>query len=252
MAEFSQTELDDLERRELHLSILAAVIVLVLAGGVALLMYPLVFLHPDEGNKWTLRFVYFGFCVLSLLIAAYLLDRHRTTRQLKQQLVGELKRNLELRYQANVDLLHTIPDLSYFQDRLAMEYRRASTMQRTLSLLVVKVMPSAGLPESNEATAAMGEAARAVFRSLRPSDSMFLFGPGLLGLVLPDTDTASANCLTVQLEETLKPAGDKNKFSFEIFIYNYPEHVKSAHELEETVFSLLSDKEPWSESVGNR
>jgi hypothetical protein len=51
MAEFNESQLDALERRESQLSILAAVIVLVMAAGVALLMYPLVFVHPDEGNK---------------------------------------------------------------------------------------------------------------------------------------------------------------------------------------------------------
>jgi hypothetical protein len=54
MGSLNRTELDRLERRELQLTILAAVFVLVLAGGLAVFMYPLVFLHP-VGNKWTLR-----------------------------------------------------------------------------------------------------------------------------------------------------------------------------------------------------
>jgi len=130
---FDRAELDKLERHEQHLTILASVIVLVLAGGVALLMYPLVFLHPDSGNKWTLRFAFTGFCVLSLLCVGYLLDRQRTVRKLKQQLLEELDRNLELRNQANVDLLHTIPGRDHFQDRLAMEFRRASSLTRCLA-----------------------------------------------------------------------------------------------------------------------
>ena len=51
MAKFDQAELDNLERRELHLSVLAAVFVIALAGGAALLMYPVVFVHPDEGKQ---------------------------------------------------------------------------------------------------------------------------------------------------------------------------------------------------------
>ena len=98
-------DLDNLKKRELQLSILAAVIVLVMAGGVALLMYPLVFVHPDGGSKWTMRFAFIGFCVLSVLFVVYLLDRQKTVRKLKQQLVSEFKRNVELRHQANVDLL---------------------------------------------------------------------------------------------------------------------------------------------------
>ena len=252
MAIFNQTELDNLERRDFQLSILAAVIVLVLAGGVALLMYPLVFVHPDEANKWTLRFAFLGFCVLSLLLVAYLLDRQRTMRGLKQQLVAELQRNLELRNQGNVDLLHTIPDLQHFQDRLVMEHRRAVSTQRTLSLLVVKVKLPDRLLGKNEETAALGEAARAIARHLRQNDSMYLLGPGFFGLVLPDTDGASANQISLQLGQTLRAVGAKNSFSFETSVCNYPEHVKSAHELEQTVLGMLPDNQPLLEGVDTR
>src|SRR2546425_3031455 len=64
MGTLNRKELDHLERRELQLTILAAVIVLVLAGGLAAFMYPLVFLHP-VGNKLTLRVAFFGFCALT-------------------------------------------------------------------------------------------------------------------------------------------------------------------------------------------
>lgn len=235
---FDRAELEQLERHELHLTILAAVIVLVLACGVALLMYPLVFVHPDEGSKWSPRFAFIGFCVLSVLFVGYLLDRHRTVRKLKERLLEELERNLKLRDQANVDLLHSIPDLSRFQDCLAMEFRRASSAQRTLSLLVAKVKLSRGEPDSNEGRMALGEAARAISRKLRPTDSVYLFGPGLFGMVLPETDTASAKQVSQRIEEVLRPIGSGNRFSFEVLLYNYPEHVKSAHELEEVVSAL--------------
>src|SRR6202165_5209234 len=96
MGTLNRTELDKLERRELQLTILATAFVLVQAAGLAMFMYPLVFLHP-VGNKWTLRVAFFGFCVLTLLFVGYLLDRHRTVRKLKQQILEELERNLEPR-----------------------------------------------------------------------------------------------------------------------------------------------------------
>ena len=242
MIGFNPAELDKLERREFHLSILAAIIVWRWPGGVALLMYPLVFVHPESGNKWTLRFAFIGFCVLSLLFIVYLLDRQRTVRRLKQQLVAEFKRNLELRHQADVDLLHSIPGMGHFQDRLTMECRRASNMQRPLSLVVVKVKFQQDLPE-NEQTAALGEAARGISRNLGPTDSMYTFGQGLFGLILPDADRATANSTTIQLEDTLRIAGAVSKFSFATFICNYPNDVKSAHELEEAVLSRLPERE---------
>jgi GGDEF domain-containing protein len=242
MAGFNRAELDSLERREFHLSILAATIVLVMAGGVALLMYPLVFVPAEAGDKWTLRFAFVGFCILSILFVVYLLDRQRTVRRLKQQLVTELERNLELRRRADADLLNNIPGMTHFQDRLTMEYRRASNMQRPLSLVVVTVKLQAGLAES-EQTSALGEAARGISRNLRPTDSMYSFGPCLFGLVLPDTDRASANSVIVRLEDALRAAGSMNKFSSATSVCTYPHGANSARELEQFVVSLLPDSE---------
>ena len=242
MTGFNRTELDRLESREIHLTILSAIIVLVMAGGVALLMYPLVFVHPDQGDKWTLRFAFVGFCVLSILFVIYLLDRQRTFKRLKQQLVAQLDRNLELRHQADVDLLHNLQDMSHFQDRLTMEYRRASSMQRPLSLIVVRLKFQQDLGDKDQ-TAALGEVARCVSRSLRPTDSMYLLGRGLFGLLLPDSDTAAANSATVQLEQALGAVGATNKFSFATFICNYPNDAKSAHEMEASVLSLVPERD---------
>src|SRR5260370_5897137 len=129
----NRTQLDHLERHELQLTILAAAFVLVQAAGLAMFMYPLVFLHP-VGNKWTLRVAFFSFCAFTLLFVGYLLERQRTVRKLKEQILAELERNVSLQHQASVDLLQTMPDQNHFWDRLTMEYRRAMTMQKTLSL----------------------------------------------------------------------------------------------------------------------
>jgi len=144
-----------------------------------------------------------------------------------------------------VDLLHTIPDLHRFQDCLAMEYRRAATMQRMLSLLIVKVRLLRSTPDSTEGRAALGEAARTISRKLRLTDSIYLFGPGLFGLVLPETDTANAKQISLRLEEVLRAIGSTSDFSFEILLYNYPDHVTSAHELEQVVSGLMPENQPW-------
>src|SRR5258707_3709630 len=172
MVALSRKELDHLERRELQLTILAAVIVLVLAGGLAAFMYPLVFLHP-VGNKWTLRSAFFGFCALTLLFVGYLLERQRTVRQLKQQVLAELERNVSLQHQASVDLLHTMPDQNHFWDRLTMEYRRAMTMQKTLSILLVKAKAASPPAKSEPSSEAWSDAAKAMSRKLRPTDSIY-------------------------------------------------------------------------------
>src|SRR5215467_13653633 len=134
----NKQELEKLERRGRQVTLLSVVFVLVLAGGLAMFMYPLVF-GPSEANPWTLRVAYFGFCGLTLLFVGYLLDQQKTLRKLKQQLLAEVERNIALKHQANVDLLGSMPDANQFWDRLTMEFRRAKTMQKTLSLVLLKV-----------------------------------------------------------------------------------------------------------------
>src|SRR6266571_8829490 len=166
----NREQLDRLERRELQLTILSVVFVLILAGGLATFMYPLVFLHPID-NKWTLRVAFFGFCALTLLFVGYLLERQRTVRQLKQQLLAELERNVTLQQQASVDLLQSMPDQNYFWDRLMMEYRRAMSMQKTLSLLLVKAKSANASAQNDGSSEAWSDAAKAMSRKLRPTDS---------------------------------------------------------------------------------
>jgi GGDEF domain-containing protein len=248
MGTLNRAELDHLERRELQLTILAAVFVLVLAGGLAAFMYPLVFLHP-VGNKWTLRVAFFGFCGLTLLFVGYLLERQRTVRQLKQQILAELERNVSLQQQASVDLLHSMPDQSHFWDRLTMEYRRAMTMQKTLSLLLLKAKPAAASSKNEEDSAAWSDAAKAMSRKLRPSDSIYRLAPDLFALVLPETDSLNAKRIAVRLQEELQEVRAKHGKVFDITVHNYPDHVKSSHELEDIVKSLLPEQDEWAASA---
>jgi GGDEF domain-containing protein len=249
MAGLNRKELDQLERRELQLTILSAVFVLVLASGLAAFMYPLVFVHPDEGSKWMLRVAFFGFCALTLLFVGYLLERQRTVGKLKQQLLAELERNVALGLQASVDLLHTVPDVNHFWDRLTMEHRRAMTMQLTLSLLLVKATAKPVFSREEERTAAWGEVAKAILRKLRPTDSIYRLAPDLFGLVLPETDTVNAHRVALLVREELHWMRAKHGFCFDTTVHNYPEHVKSSHELEDIVKSLLPAEEAWEAPV---
>jgi GGDEF domain-containing protein len=249
MGTLNRTELDNLERRELHLTILAAAFVLVQAAGLAVFMYPLVFLHP-VGNRWTLRAAFFGFCALSLLFVGYLLDRQRTVRKLKQQILAELERNVTLQHQASVDLLQTMPDQNHFWDRLTMEFRRAMSMQKTLSLLLVKAKPaSASAKNNDESSEAWSDAAKAMSRKLRPTDSIYRLSTDLFALVLPETDVLNAKRIAVRLQEELQSVRAKHNLAFDITAHNYPEHVKSSHELEDIVKSLLPAQDEWTPAV---
>ena len=250
MAKLNRAELDQLERRELQLTILAAVFVFVLATGLAAFMYPLVFVHP-EGNKWTLRVAFFGFCALTILFVGYLVDRQRMVGKLKQHLLEELERNVELRHQASLDILQSMPDINHFWDRLTMEFRRAMTTQKTLSLLLVKAKPGTATQTKDTDAACWGDAAKAMSRKLRPTDSIYRLSTDIFGLVLPETDIANAQRVAARLEEGLQEVRARYGRSFELTSYNYPEHAQSAHELQDLVSSLLPERQEWESPVAS-
>ena len=245
----NRKELDKLERRELHLTVLAAVFVLVQAAGLAVLMYPLVFLRPDLGNKWTLRVAYLGFCVLTVLFAGDLLDRQRLVRKLKQNLIEQLERNLQLRQQASVDILQSMPGQNHLWDRLTMEHRRAMTMHTTLSLLIVQAQQVSNDKQAKEREALWCEAAKAMSIKLRPTDSIYNLSSELFAIVLPETDTLNAQRVAVRLQEVLQPIRAKHGLCLEISVHNFPEDVQSLHELEDIVKSLLPEKRNWEVPV---
>jgi len=238
----NREELEKLDRRGLQVTILSVVFVLVLAGGLAAFMYPLVFEHP-EGNKWTLRVAFFGFCGLTLLFVSYLLDRQRTLRHLKQQLLAELERNIALKHQANMDLLGSMPDASQFWDRLTMEFRRAKTMEKTLSLVLLKVNPGEG--KKPDMPAVCSATAKAMSRRLRPTDSIFRLAADLFGVVLPETDSTNGKRVAVRLQDELQGARSAFGVAFGLSVYNYPEDVMSAHEMEDLVKSLMPEQPGW-------
>lgn len=238
-------QLDHLERRELHLTVLAAVFVLVQAAGLAVLMYPLVFLRPDGSNKWTLRVAYVGFCVLTVLFAGYLLDRQRVVRNLKQTLIEQLERNIQIRQQASADILQSMPGKDHFWDRLTMEHRRAMTMHTTLSLLLVQAAASTADKNAKQREAAWGDAAKAMAGKLRPTDSIYNVSSQLFAVVLPETDTLNAKRVALRLQEALQAVRAVHGVTFEIAVHNYPEDVQSSHELEDIVKSLLPEGQTW-------
>jgi len=245
MSALNRKELEQIGRRQLQLTILAVVFVLVQAAGLAVLMYPLVFVHPDEANKWTMRVSYFGFCVLTLLFVGYLLDRQRLVRKLKENLLMELERNVQLRQQASVDILQSMPGQDHFWDRLTMEHRRAMTLNKTLSLLLIQSRRGSSAANAEQNSSAAGDAAKAMSRKLRPTDSIYNLSPDLFAVVLPESDTVNANLVSLRLQEELQAVTAKHGIKFDISAHNYPEHVQSSHELEEIVKSMLPESQEW-------
>lgn len=243
MRVFDRIEPSAIERRDWQLWLLALAVILVLSGGVALLMYPAVFSQPLTMTGSTSHRVFFAFCLLCFLLVGYLLDRHIVIRRLRCQLAEQHRRSITLLEQASADLLESLPGLDHFQDRLAMEIRRAITVQQPVSLLILGLKPSHELEVAGGASTAFGDAAKAVIRRLRREDSIYIFRHGVFGLVLPGVSATEAGRVADRIEESLADAsGVANRFSFEVCLFNFPEHGGTAHEMEKmAVFCFPED-----------
>src|ERR1700722_13396186 len=151
----------DLERRELHLSLFACSAIVILAAGLALLMYPAVFASRENNPVTEPQVVFLGFCLLACLLVAYMLDRQITIHRLRVQLAADRRRSSEALRQASADLLSTMPNFSTFEDRLTMEFRRAAAAELKLSILVIGVKLSSDFTDPGMGLAVLGDAAKA-------------------------------------------------------------------------------------------
>ena len=237
---FDQIDPLNLNRRQWELWMLALTVILILAVGMALLMYPAALSNDLIVNGTTKRKIFFGFCALSVLLVGYFLDRQIVISQLRQRVAEEHQRFVAMRHEASVDLLATLPGFTLFRDRLAMEHRRAASTHLPLSLLVVQLEPSPQLPDKDEIDTAFGDAAKALTRKLRAEDSIYRFRRGVFAIILPGVGTENAYRILSRLTEGLHDAsGASTRFSFDVHVINYPEHANSAREMEEAARCLF-------------
>src|SRR5437016_9239010 len=159
---------------------------MVLGGGLALLMYPVVFSYSSS----ILRNAFYGFCGLSALLALYLVDRQITILHLRRQVAEAGRRAAETKIEASAELLNAIPNLNSFKDRLAMEYRRAAAAGQILSVLVVTVLLPDEVCSTPVAISLLSDAAKAISRKLRGEDSIYVLRTHCFGTILP----ASGRC----------------------------------------------------------
>jgi GGDEF domain-containing protein len=232
----------DLERREFQLSLFACLAIVILAAGLAVLMYPPVFSNRENSPTTTPQIAFFGFCALACLLVAYIVDRQITIHRLRDQIAQDRKRSSEALRQASADLLSTMPTFSTFEDRLTMEFRRAAAAELKLSVLVATVKLHADFTESSLGMSALGDAAKALSGKLREQDSIYILRPGFFGVILPGVGQTGIQRVCARLAEGLSDAaGASARFSFKIDSVSYPEQTSSAHDLELAVSGWLPE-----------
>lgn len=245
MTQAWQPKQDEVESREFQLTLFACLAIVVLAAGLAVLMYPAVFAGRMLSPNRTPQVAFLGFCGLSTLLVAYIMDRQLTIRGLRRQMARDRKQAAEELGQASADLLGAVPSFSTFEDRLSMEFRRAVATQHPLSVFVVAIKLRPAFSQSPLAICSVSDAAKAVSRKLRDGDSIYILSFGFLGTILPGVDTSTALRVASRFAIGLSDAsGPSERFDFEIYSVNYPEHAKSLHDLEQLVCGYLPENDP--------
>ena len=234
---------EDVERRGLHLTIFACLAIFVLAVGVAVLMYQAVFSPGTSLTVVSPKTAFYGFCVLSILLVAYIWDRQSTIVKLRTQIEGDRKKATVAWELASRELLKTLPNFSSFQDRLPMEYRRAANTQQELSILLVQIQLHEDFSAPSTAQSTLGDAAKAIARKLRDEDSIYLLQFCYFAIVLPGVKLSAARGVSARVAEGLTDvAGAIERYSFKIDIINYPLNASTAIELESCVCALIPDE----------
>jgi GGDEF domain-containing protein len=247
---FDKVDPKTLERRHWQLSMLSLGMIVVLAAGLALLMYPAVFGTNATAGGPATRTLFFGFCALSVLVVAYLLNRQYVVRQLRKNLLAQRTEMAQLRQEASADLLGTVPGFSHFQDQLIMGFRRAAQTGEPFSLVLVRLKPSPMFDSAAEVSVALGDAARVLLRKLRTDDSLYHLSSAAFAMLLPNTSGADVNLVASRVEEGLTDAsGASNRFTFDLQVVNYPEQVSTAYEMERLADSFSARKGPVTEKV---
>jgi hypothetical protein len=138
------------------------------------------------------------------------------------------------------DFLASLPAIDTFTDRLAMEFRRTSSLEQPISLLAVEVRVRPEICNATVTAVVYADAGRAILRRIRGEDALFLLQSGAFGILLPRISTYTAELMKGGFEEELRDAaGPIPRFNFKVQLINYPDQVSSAHEIVEAIHPVF-------------
>jgi GGDEF domain-containing protein len=162
-------------------------------------------------------------------------------KNLRATLIEEREQLAQVLQQSSAELLGTLMGFSHFQDRLTMDFRRATQINEPLSMLLVHIKPSKMFAQGPQAQVALGDAAKVLSRKLRLEDSLYRLSTEVFGIVLPGATEAVAQQTANRLAEGLADAsGASDRFTTDIQVVNYPDHVNSASEMERRAAAMVN------------
>jgi GGDEF domain-containing protein len=214
---------NNLERQDWHLWLLAMLFILILGISLLSLMFPVVYwggeLHSNPVNQ---RIAFYGFSTLLSLMLVYVLQRQADIRQLKRQVFEAKTETQEEETKGLVRGFLALPNRRHFRDALAMELRRASTMERPL---VVAMFQVRNLPQEE-----MGQAATLFSSLLHYDETVARVSDHTLGIIFPETELVEATTIVQRVRDYV--LARRQTAQIKTKIIPYPQDAETLAELE--------------------
>lgn len=187
---------EHLDQQDWRLWKAAVVFIFVLGISLLTFMFPMTFWFAEDLGIRAPQRAFFGFCLLLGLMSIYLLQRQNVIRALKRQVFIAQTEARQAQRRAQAELFLSLPGVGQFRDGLAMEYRRASSTQGNLAV----VLFSAGASEAAE----LGRLTMLLRTALRRGETIARLTKSTIGLILPELAFADATSLAANLEDRIK------------------------------------------------
>lgn len=201
-------EIDSIQSRFFHLLSITVFIMVALAAGMALRVFPRLIwdFQAWETERLYLPQLLCGMLALVGLLTWYVLHQRRHLRETQQRLIQELVRRETAERLAVIDPLTEIYNRRYIMRAIASEASRADRQNSRFSFLMIDVN---GFKEANDALGHLSgdrvlrELAQILQKTLRTSDVISRYGGDEFLVLLIDADEAMAARAVERLQEAV-------------------------------------------------
>ena len=217
---------ESVERLDWHLWVLAIFLIFVLGVSLLGFMFPAAFWFGQELPMETPQRAFFAFFVLLALVLVYLLQRQAKIRQLKRQLFEAQAAIAVAEREATAEAFLALPGTPQFRDALAMEFRRASHVNRPLAEVLFKA-PNISLD-------ALGHLVQHLRHMVRRGESLYRISDKAVAVILPGMQLADAASFAAEVEGRAGIA----KTDLEVSVTAFPDDASTLAELEARIRSV--------------
>ena len=200
-----QRELESLSKRDWQLWSICALVILVIAAGLAAFVLPSVVwaglvIHADHRY---LPQLFFGMIALIVLFNVYILDQKRTIDRTRARLLRELVESAKAKEVALVDPLTNVFNRRYLDEVVPHEISKAERAASDLSFLVLDVD---GFKDINTRFGHAGgdqylrDVATLLKKTFRGSDTVLRLGGDEFLVILPETSDRQAKRAAERLQ----------------------------------------------------